>query len=294
MISYIPLSVDDFYKVLKIIDNEKCIGFIVIHKKKELPSFGATRVKEYSCKRSALMDALLLAKGMTKKARHTNFPTGGAKVVLFPQKKEYLLTAIKHIAAHNKDIVTGADMGLCQRDIRTLDGENIVGRYVDPVFWTVKGILACMPKMNSILIQGAGKIGKGIIKNLHSKVTIYVSEKNLDVACNIKNEFPKINLIKDITKIKVDVICPCAESGTITDKLANMLNCKYIIGAANNPLVSKNTECILKKRKIIYYPDYIVNAGGLISVYHEYCNTIDSIKEDILKIRSRIEKLNFA
>ncbi len=270
----------------------KLEGFIAIHRgSKKLKAFGATRIYPYSNQIEALKDALRLAKIMSFKSAAANLPYGGAKAVIIARPED---VTPQMIAAYADDVnllagrfITGADIGMSQEQVKQLkkSSQHVVGGEIDPVKYTVAGIIKGMKvglkhvfgddefHQRTFAIQGLGKIGSGVLNQLYpTAAKIYATDVLDNVAAKIKKMYPKIELVKPeaITMLPVDVFVPCAMYGIINEKTVKQLQCKLVAGGANNQLSAPNMGDLLYQRNILYTPDYIINAGGLISVVDEY------------------------
>jgi len=315
----------DNHKFVTLLNNRKAglEGFIAIHRKnKDVPSFGATRLWFYDSKEQALKDALRLSYLMSYKAALAGLPCGGAKaVILKPEKikdKKALLEAYaEQLNFLGGQFITGTDVGLTQGDIEYMQQytDSLVGFTGNPTVATGDGIekalQACLQyKFNSpeyidrtFAIQGLGKVGAELLSRLYGKAkTIYVADINEAVISVIQKTYPNITVVKaeDIHKQQVDVFCPCALSNALNSKTINELECQIVCGAANNQLENNDIGDLLHKLGVLYAPDYVVNAGGLIAVYFEHQGAsngtvqekIDNIEETINNILKESAETN--
>lgn len=269
-------------------------GFIAIHRRNgRLPSFGATRLWHYTNTDDALKDALGLARTMSYKSAMAGLPYGGAKAVItgngqWQTNRVALLSAYANLVNELEGaFITGTDVGINQDDLRVLGqaSQNFVGFNNDTTECTALGVLEAMRvcldkalgsgeiKGRQFSIQGLGKIGTALGRLLYNEATqIFVSEVNQSQLETFTKEFPKCVVVpaEAIHKQAVDVYAPCALSHSVTLKVANELDCKIVCGGANNQLERDEVGNVLLNRGIIYAPDYVANAGGLISVADEY------------------------
>ncbi len=288
-------------------------GFVVIHRIfGKLPSFGATRVLRYRTNKEALNDVLSLSKIMTTKSAILGLPYGGAKAVLFDsptfrtQKGEVLKIYAEFLNSLNGTFITGADMGLPREDVVYLNRFTpyVVGIRVDPARYTAVGLAEAMKTCSMFLsgseklssrsfaIQGLGKVGAVLLGLLYeTDASIAVSEKDERTLSEMKAKYQKISVAQGtkIYRIPVDFFCPCAEGGIITEDTARILNCKAIVGGANNQIKSNGALNILDQRRIVYCPDFLVNSGGFISVVTEYEMKERTNQSEVLK---RIKKIS--
>lgn len=305
--------------VISVYDNQgQLAGFIAIHRGNHIiPSFGATRIWKYSSQVDALRDALRLSRLMSYKSALAGLNYGGAKAVLIDrpstpsERRELIKAYIQKVNYLRGGFITGADMGVNEEDLRLMRSESkyIVGLNTDPVRFTVLGIYYALQEClrdvfgseslqgRSFAIQGLGKTGHALLKLIYKEaqkiIVCDVDEEKVELA---KKEFPKIEVVppQNIFEQKVDVYCPCAFGNIFTMKNISSLKCKIIIGTANNQLEKCEVGDLLYKRGILYAPDYVVNAGGLISVAEEYENpklSIERISKRVLGIRDTLKSI---
>lgn len=287
-------------------------GFVAIHRLTHAkPAFGATRVWNYSSDVEAVRDVLALSRMMTYKAALARVPYSGAKAVLFkpknPKKKKAFLKSLARIVTMlSGSFYTGADVGLSPGDIRYMSRicPYMIGTQCDPVRYTVEGLITslnvCITDVfhngelskRSFVIQGLGKTGVGFLKKIYKDAKeIYVTDIDKMLCKNIKTLYPSVRIIdpNDIVSLPVDVYVPCALSKCLTRRDSRKYKCKIILGSANNQLEDTNVGTLLHSRGILYAPDYVVNAGGLISVVDEYAYH-NSIEDRIQKKMTIIPK----
>ncbi len=293
------------------------VGYIAIHRSDALrPAFGATRLWHYETEEEALADVLRLSKGMSKKSALAGLRYGGAKAVIIEPKGAYnrnrLLKAYAHVVNDlHGQFITGTDAGMTRDDVIEMRkySRYFVGVNVDPTNYTVLGILSAIKttlkflyqdgslQQRSFAIQGAGKIGGELIRLLYPQTkAIYVSEIDKTKVSTLKDRYPEIQFCEpdDIHKMPVDIFSPCALAYAINRKTVAEIQSKAVVGGANNQLENTTLADELRLRGILYAPDYVVNAGGLISVASEYESHHLSppiLEEKIGKISSLLEQL---
>ena len=132
-------------------------------------------------------------------------------------------------------------------------------------------------KSKKILIQGVGNVGQKVVNYLIKEDSnIYVTDINKNNLEIVSNKNVKVLKPDEIFDRSYDIISPCALGGVINLKNLNKIDCNIIAGAANNQLSDDNyVPQKLKKKNILYVPDFLINAGGIISVYHEQINDLD-------------------
>ncbi len=269
-------------------------GFIAIHRANAtMPSFGATRFWRYPSEQADLRDALGLAKTMSYKLAMAGLPYGGAKAVLMASphalknRAALLKTYARRVNLLGGRFITGNDAGLNEEDLRIMrrNSPYMVGIKGDVLKFTALGIFhgmsVCLKEVfgsddtsdRTFAIQGVGNVGTGLLKLLYrASKKIIVADIDPAKIRAAKLIFPKIEVVNasQIHMQEVDVFSPCALSKSITRRKAGELWCKIVAGGANSQLENKSAGDILHRRGILYAPDYLVNAGGLITVVDEY------------------------
>ena len=292
----------DEHRLISVLDDPKSglQGFVTIHRGGSYaPAFGATRVWEYPSKVEALKDALKLSKMMSYKSALAGLPYGGGKAVLMAssqslEKRERMLRSYAdHVKNLEGKFITGTDMGLYQSDLSFMSEAcpYFVGLNVDPTVFTGQGLFGalevCLKKIfgtanvagKSFAIVGAGKIGRELLRRIynaegHSEAKIYISDIDSEKALRVKKLFPQVELVSpnNVHTLAVDVYSPCGASNALTVRNIHELRCQMIVGGANNQLESQEVGEHLHRMGILYAPDYVVNAGGLMSVTSEFEN----------------------
>jgi len=310
----------DSHKLVKYIEDEESglRGIIAIHRTNgKHPSFGATRMWEYAKDEDALKDALRLSKLMTYKSAMAGLDCGGAKGVIMhnPEGNGDKASILKAYAQKVNELegmfVTGTDVGLTQKDILGLqkDSPYFVGLRVNPTLYTAYGVLEAIQtaldhvynsrklSKRSFAIQGIGKIGTKLLDLLYSEAKeIFVTDIDMRRLRAIKQKYPRVTVV-DVDEIhsqEVDIFSPCALGLAINEDNISEIKAKLIIGGANNQLESPEIGQKLAEMGILYVPDYVANAGGLISVVSEYYNKDiepDELMGSICKIGDRTNEI---
>lgn len=308
--------------------NTKLKGFIAIHRGGNTPAFGATRFWYYADEKSALEDVLRLSRLMSYKAALAGLPYGGAKgVILAPEnptqkEKEGLLRAFaQKVNILGGKFITGSDVGVTDDDVKkmALESDFIVGVSCDPVKYTVEGvyagILESVKKIfgtdsirdRTIAIQGLGKTGWGLLELVAKDAKkIYVFDIDEEKMRRAREKFAKVIPVpeKELFELKVDIFSPCALGHTLSSKNIEKLNCKIVAGSANNQLVDEEAGEMMHEKGILYAPDYVINAGGLMAVVDEYefhgtddtrvRKKVDGIKNVLHDIFAKSDKENIS
>lgn len=303
-------------KVIPVRDESEVLGFIVIHRgNKKHPAFGATRIAPYTSISMALHDALNLAHLMSLKASFAGLSYGGGKGVLLwrpefaeeEQRKRIFRRYAEVVNSLSGMFVTGSDVGMGRSEVLFLKtlSPHIVGVTEDPTEWTANGVLRAIQVTlqelygdsslagRSVAIQGVGKIGSALLERLYGKAgDIVIAEVDSYRLQLITERLPNVRVTttEKIIEENVDIFAPCALGGVITTAVAERLRARAVVGSANNQLASNAAGEILARRGILYAPDYIANAGGLISVVREFEGqaTSELLSNEIEKIGDRL------
>lgn len=284
----------DNHKLVQFLFDEKTglHGFVVIHRGNNgNPALGATRLWEYKSEEKALRDALRLSRTMSYKSALAGLPYGGAKAVLISSakiksRKKLFTSYAKEINSLDGKFITGSDVGVTSKDVQLIRQHTpyIIGNRLDPAYYTALGVYYGIQealryvfgsgnlKNRSFAIQGTGKTGSHLLKLIYPFAEkIFIADIDKEKVKKMKHNFPKVRIVNpsNITKQKVDVFSPCAVSGAINSENVTNLHCSIIAGSANNQLENENIDILLYKLGILYSPDYVINAGGLISVVDE-------------------------
>lgn len=277
-------------------------AIIAIHSTKLGPSLGGCRFVEYASPFAALYDAMRLARGMSHKAAVVGLPLGGGKGVIIKPKgpfdrKKYFESFGEFVNTLGGRYITAVDSGTTLEDMANLhtQTEHVASlENSEPSLHTSLGVLkgieaAVYHKLGKdslkdvhVAIQGIGKVGFGLAEYLHqlgAKLT--VSDIN-EEACHLAESKLGASVVDNhlIHKIKCDVFSPCALGGAINDKTINELNTSIIAGAANNQLARSHHGHLLHEKGILYAPDYVINAGGLIFASSFYFKNDSSIVDN--------------
>src|SRR5918992_3426638 len=271
-------------------------AIIAIHSTALGPALGGTRFYAYRNEEDALVDVLRLAKGMTYKAAAAGLDLGGGKAVIIGDprriKTEELLRAYgrfvetlggRYITA--EDVGTALeDMDVVRRESRWVTGcSHTYGGSGDPspvtAYGVLQGIKACVLEVfgkadlvgRTVAVQGVGKVGHALCGYLVEQgADVKVADADVDNLARAVSDFGvETAPLDDLHKLEVDVFAPCALGAFINDDTISQFRCKIIAGAANNQLASVEHGDKLMDLGILYAPDFVINAGGLINVEDE-------------------------
>jgi len=294
-------------------------AIIVIHDTTLGAALGGCRMRIYPSEEDAIIDCLRLSRGMTYKAAAAGLNLGGGKAVIIADPKkdkseEFWRSYGKFVNSLNGRYITAEDMGTSVEDMEIILQETpfvtgiskAQGGSGDPspftALGTVQGIKACAEEVfgskslegKKIAVQGLGKVGYNLCKLLHKEgAKLIVSDQYQDKIDKVKKEFGAESVGKDdIYSVKCDVFSPNAIGATINDETIGQFRCPIIAGAANNQLAETKHGDKLHEIGILYAPDYVINAGGLINVYNELTKySEERAKNKVLKIYDNVKKV---
>lgn len=269
-------------------------AIISIHDTTLGPALGGCRMKGYTSEEEALNDVLRLSRAMTYKSSMAGLNLGGGKSVVIldqPSKKtpELLKAFAERINLLKGNYIGAGDVGSDTHDLHIMHQYSPYitglakedGGLGDSAILTSLGVFrgiqaAVKEKLNKedmdglkVAIQGAGKVGYHLVEHLLSAgCTVYISDINQDALQKVKDQFPAVTLCDSLQLYdkEVDVFSPNAIGGVVTEGVAYGLKAKILAGGANNPLATEHIGKILHQRGILYAPDFVINAGGVIMV----------------------------
>ena len=304
--------------------NDKPTGLqaiIAIHSTTLGPAAGGCRRWRYTSNTDALTDALRLSRGMTYKNAVAELPFGGGKAVILakdstPAAPELFSAFGRAVASLGGRYITAEDVGVTVENMRQVQQET---EYVsglpqsgsdaggDPSPWTAVGVFlgiqaAVKSRLNldsceglTIAVQGVGHVGGHLCRLLHEAgAKLLVADVNRDHLKILSDALPvKVIAPSEILYADADVIAPCALGNVLSSATIPRISAKVIAGAANNQLSTEADGARLMERDILYAPDYVINAGGIISVSHEYHgkSSEDQVRNDVAKIPNRLDLL---
>lgn len=268
-------------------------GIIAIHNTRLGPALGGTRFWNYDSDTDAIRDALRLARGMTYKAAVAGLNLGGGKAVIIGDPKTMRREMI--MRAHGRFVetlkgryITAEDVGTSVEDMDYVHMETeyvtgLAGRSGDPspvtAYGTYRGIKACAREKYgndsldglTIAVQGVGHVGYYLCEDLAAEgARLVVTDIDTERVKRVVDEFGAEAVSSDeIYGVDAQIFAPCALGAIINDETIPRFKFEIIAGAANNQLAEGRHGEELKKKDILYAPDYVINAGGLINVYGE-------------------------
>lgn len=268
-------------------------GIIAVHDTTLGPALGGTRFWSYESDLEALIDVLRLSRGMTYKASVAGLNLGGGKAVVIGDNKtedrEMLMRAHgRAVDSLGGRYITAEDVGTSVEDMDFVHMETewvvgILGRSGDPspvtAYGTYRGMKACASKRygdedlstRSVAVQGAGHVGYHLMRYLSEEgCKLFVCDIDEAKAGRAADELGAEVVEPDtIYDVEADIFAPCALGGVLNERTIPRLPVEIVAGAANNQLETTEDDARLAARDILYAPDYVINAGGLINVYSE-------------------------
>ncbi|MGR2736954.1 Glu/Leu/Phe/Val family dehydrogenase [Billgrantia sp. Q4P2] len=267
-------------------------AIIAIHDTRRGPALGGLRIYPYASEDDALTDVLRLSRGMTYKSALANLPLGGGKAVILADprhdKTPAMLRAMgrlveslggRYITA--EDSGSGEeDMRLIRQETRHVSGLGQGGTSGDPSPFTAHGVFCALTSAVRhrlgrtdlqglrVAIQGVGHVGAHLARELHAAgARLVLTDVDRDSLGVLVDELGAESVAPEVIfDAEVDVFAPCAMGAVLTAEVADRLRAKVVCGAANNQLANSEVAELLHKREILYTPDYVANAGGVIEV----------------------------
>lgn len=297
-------------------------SIIAVHTTRLGPALGGTRFYPYADEASALEDVKRLSAGMTYKAAAAGLALGGGKAVIIGDpavlKTPEILGAYgRFVNSFGGRYITAADVGTTSEDMDVISATttHVVGRTLgagglgDSSLSTAQGVLVSMRAAVEftqrrslrglrIGVEGAGKVGSELIPLLQREgATVCVSESHAPAQARLRALHPDIPLVDTVLTEDIDVYAPCGLGATLTADTAETLGASVVCGAANNQLSAEHIEDRLRTRQILWVPDYVANAGGLIQVaaelegrvIHDVRPQIEQLGRAVVDILSRAE-----
>ncbi|MCH1626642.1 Leu/Phe/Val dehydrogenase [Ferdinandcohnia quinoae] len=271
-------------------------AIIAIHDTTLGPALGGTRMWTYASEEAAIEDALRLAKGMTYKNAAAGLNLGGGKTVIIgdprKDKSEELFRAFgRYIQGLNGRYITAEDVGTTVADMDLIHEETDFVTGISPAFGssgnpspvTAYGVYRGMKAAAKeafgsdslegkvVAIQGVGNVAYTLCKYLHEEgAQLIVTDINKEAVNRAVEDFGAKAVEPDeIYGVDCDIYAPCALGATVNDVTIPQLKAKVIAGSANNQLKEARHGDVIHELGIVYAPDYVINAGGVINVADE-------------------------
>lgn len=278
-------------------DDETGLKAIIgIHSTALGPALGGTRMWNYENEYDALIDVLRLSRGMTFKAAISGLDLGGGKAVIIGDARKDKTDALmqkfgEYVDSLSGRYITAEDVGINTHDMEMVKTKTnhvtgipeSMGGAGDPSPVTAYGVFMGLKAAakykwgtddltgKKVLVQGVGHVGETVVKYLvENGASVLINDIYDDVLENVSAKYNATIVRDDVYGLDVDIYSPCALGVTVNDSTIERLKCEIIAGAANNQLADENVHGKrLAEKGIIYAPDFLINAGGLINVNSE-------------------------
>jgi len=295
-------------------------AILAVHSTARGPAFGGCRLWHYESELAALNDALRLSQGMSLKNALADLPFGGGKAVILKPEGAFDRPAL--FAAFGRAVqslqgayITAEDVGTTTADMRGMQAETPFVSGIpregafggDPSPKTAWGVFVSIQAGARLVLgraslegvrvalQGLGAVGWHLAEFLHKAgAQLVVADVNADKVARAQAELKaRAVSVNEILSVQADVLAPCALGAVLNAQSTPAIQAKLIAGAANNQLATVADGDALQTRGITYLPDYLVNAGGIVSVAREFRNEGEESKvmAEVSEIRGRVAEL---
>lgn len=311
---------EDFHRV--VVRNDPDSGLravIAIHDVTLGPALGGVRRWVYPTQQDAIADCLALARGMTFKNAMAGLPFGGGKSVIMAPLENGRPAAItdaqavqfgRWIEELDGEYVAAEDVGMRVADLRRMAkatrhvtgiGRRGIGGNPGPK--TAQGVLAGMAVVAErlgfaglrgarVAVQGLGNVGMALCEGLHrAGAHLIVADIDAAKVAAATQRFDAAAVpVAEVLAADADIVAPCALGRAITRPLAETMRARAIAGSANNQIADDDVPAVLKSRGILYAPDYLINAGGVISAGLEYLGR-PGFEQAVAQIGARLRRV---
>jgi leucine dehydrogenase len=284
-------------------------AIIAIHSTHRGPAAGGTRFWHYADKQAALTDALRLSRGMSFKNAMADLPAGGGKAVILAdaartKTQDMLDTFARAVESLGGRYVTAQDVGMSEADMVSLSNHTrhvagLPGQGGDPGPYTARGVYlgvkaAAKHALGAdsmagvhVAVQGVGSVGGGLAHYLAADgATLTLADVDSERATILAAELGATCVgVDEIMTVEADIFSPNALGAILTADSVATLRVKAVAGGANNQLATGTEGRMLADRDILYAPDYVINAGGIINVLRHIDGADDSV------INARIDSI---
>jgi leucine dehydrogenase len=286
-----PLKCEGYEKILSFYDyGLGMTGYIAVHNTKLGPGLGGCRIMPYKRAQDALLDVLRLSKGMTYKNSLAGLNFGGGKcVVISPKATPEIMNHVgEAVSWFLGKYIIAEDVGTSVDDIKEVAKVTkhvaSLGGAGDPSPWTARGVMSCIRSAvdykfgtnltdKVVWVEGLGKVGWALAAGLvHEGALVYVTDIRPDVLERAEKEL-KVKIYQPGQPI--DVYAPCAIGQIVNKDTVDSIAFPIICGSSNNQLVEDDFAKTLQANGVLYCPDYLVNAGGVINVSCEIGQAYD-------------------
>lgn len=284
-------------------------AIIAVHSTHLGPSAGGTRFWHYGDPAGAMRDALRLSRGMSYKNAMAGLPAGGGKAVILADEQrtktpEMLAAFARAVEGLNGRYITAQDVGISEADMveiarHTAHAAGLPGQGGDPGPYTARGVYLGVKAAAAralgtdrltgvrIAIQGVGSVGGGLARYLAAEgAVLTLADIDQGRAARLADELGATVTASDtVLATEAEIVCPCALGAVLTETSIAAIKARIVAGGANNQLAKGHEGAMLRERGILYAPDYVINAGGIINVLRH----IDGAGDD--EINARIDQI---
>ncbi len=275
-------------------------AIIAVHSTHLGPAAGGTRFWHYTRAGDALTDALRLSRGMSYKNAMAGLAVGGGKAVIAAppggRKSPELLAAFaRAVDSLAGDYITAQDVGMTEADMVALAATTahvagLPGQGGDPGPYTARGVYLGVKAaarralgvddLNGVrvAVQGVGSVGGGLARHLAAAgASLVLADADAARAAALAADLGAAVVAADaIMTVEADILAPCALGAVLTETSVGALRVRAVAGGANNQLATGTEDALLAQRGIVYAPDYVINAGGIINVMRLTDGAVDA------------------
>lgn len=269
-------------------------AIIAVHNTVLGPALGGTRMWNYNNELEALNDVLRLSRGMTYKNAISGLNLGGGKAVIIGDARKNKSEALfrrfgKFVESLGGKYITAEDVGISPKDMTYVNMETnhvvgLPGKSGDPSPVTAYGVYMGMKAAakikygsdslsgKKVAVQGVGHVGEYLVEHLSKEgAQVFISDIHEDTLKRVASAYKATVVgLDEIYGIDMDIYAPCALGATVNDETLPQLKCSIIAGAANNQLKDETVHGVaVQDKDILYVPDFMLNAGGVINCYAE-------------------------
>lgn len=308
----------DGHEIVEYTETDNLKAFIAVHNSNLGPTVGGCRMFPYATTTDALADVLRLSRGMTYKSALAGLPLGGGKAVIMAdpyraKSRDMLLAMGDFIDRLRGRYITAEDSGTGVKDIAVMgerthyvSGVNPDNKYGgDPSPVTAYGVFVGIREAVNyrnhsdlkgvrVAIQGVGSVGFYLAKMLLDAGAIVVAaDVNRDNLQRVRDLGVSTLAVDEILGAEVEVLAPCAMGGAINRETMNKIRAGIVAGAANNQLQTPEMGAELFDQGILYAPDYVINAGGIIDVFNQRQESkpIDTVNQQVERIGATLKSI---
>jgi leucine dehydrogenase len=299
------LADSEFEEVVHCVDDETGLDSVIaIHDTTLGPSLGGIRMRAYPDHEAAAADAKQLAQAMSYKAALAGLALGGGKSVInadprSANRNQLLVAHARYIEKLRGRYIPTIDMGTTVEDMALVASvtSTVSSQRRDLSSFTARGVVAAIRaavratdehSLQGVLVgvQGLGNVGSETARLLAAEgATLVVADIDQDRASRIATELGATRVAPDeVMTAAVDVLCPCAIGGVVTGPVVEGMSARYLIGSANNLLDTPALAADLRDKGVIFVPDFIANAGGLIACAAEVQGIDSTLESDVDEI----------